>query len=82
MLLPLNLKRMQVQFLSVAALICTMNPLNCTGIWPCKRWGEGVMASQLDLTSLTQLFGAGCGQLQLEVEHWVTSVALLQVVDK
>ena len=25
--------------------------------------------------------GCGCGQLQLGVEHWVTSVALLQVVD-
>ena len=34
-----------------------------------------------DLKSQTSLSVAGCGQLQLEVADWVTSVALLQVVD-
>ena len=40
-----------------------------------------VTASQLDLPSLTPLFVAGCGRLQLRVAHWATSVALLQLVD-
>ena len=30
--------------------------------------------SQLDLPSLTPLFVAGCGLLQLGVPHWATSV--------
>ena len=38
------------------------------------------MASQLDLLSLTSLFVAGYGRLQLGAPHWATSVALLQVV--
>ena len=42
--------------------------------------GWGVTASQLDLPSLTPLFVAGCNRLQLGVAHWVTSVALPQVV--
>ena len=40
-----------------------------------------VTASQLDLPSLTPLSVAGCIRLQLLADHWVTSVALLQVVD-
>ena len=40
----------------------------------------GVTASQLDLPPQTQLSAAGCGRLQLEVAHWATSVALLQIV--
>ena len=42
----------------------------------------GVTASQLEQLSLTPLFVAGCGRLQLEVANWVTSVSLLGVVDK
>ena len=34
----------------------------------------GGATSQLDLPSLTPLFVAGCGQLQLGVSHWATSV--------
>ena len=41
----------------------------------------GVAVSQSDLPSLTPLSVAGCGQLQLGVAHWATSVSLLQVVD-
>ena len=41
----------------------------------------GVTASQLDLPSLTPLSVAGCGRLQLGVDHLATSAALLQVVD-
>ena len=41
----------------------------------------GLTANRLDLSSLTLLSVAGCGQLQPEVAHWATSVALLQVVD-
>ena len=48
------------------------------GVRPCKEWV--VTASQLDLPYLT-LHAAGCGRLQLGVTHWVTSVALQQVVD-
>ena len=40
-----------------------------------------VTTSQLDQSSLTPYSVASCGLLQLEVAHWVTSVALLQVVD-
>ena len=36
---------------------------------------------QLELPSLTLLSVAGCGRLHLRAAHWVTSVALLQVVD-
>ena len=45
----------------------------------CSR--HGVTAGQLDLPSLTPLFVAGCGRLQLRVVHRATSVALLQIVD-
>ena len=45
------------------------------------RGGGGVTASQFDLPSLTPLFVAGCGRLQLGAHHWATSVALLQAVD-
>ena len=48
-------------------------------VLPCVEWG--VTASQLDLPSLTPLFLAGCGRLQLGAPHWAISVALLQVVD-
>ena len=41
----------------------------------------GVVTSQLDQPSLTPLFVASCGRLQLGVPHWATSVALLHVVD-
>ena len=34
----------------------------------------GGATSQLDLPSLTPLFVAGCGRLQLGVSHWATSV--------
>ena len=43
--------------------------------------GWGVTVSQLDLSSLTPLYVAECGGLQLGAGHWATSVALLQVVD-
>ena len=49
------------------------------GVLPCE--GRGVTASQLDLPSLTPLFVAGCGRLQLEAAHWATWVTLLQVAD-
>ena len=39
----------------------------------------GVTASQLDLPSLTPMSVAGYGRLQLEVAHWDTLVALMQV---
>ena len=41
----------------------------------------GVTASQLDLSSLTPLYVAGCGLLQLGAAKWATSAALLQVVN-
>ena len=41
----------------------------------------GLAASQFDLPSLTPLYVVGCGRLQLGVAHWVTSEALLKVVD-
>ena len=34
----------------------------------------GGATSQVDLLSLTPLFVAGCGRLQLGVPHWDTSV--------
>ena len=34
----------------------------------------GAATSQLDLPSLTPLYVAGCGRLQLGVPHWATSV--------
>ena len=40
------------------------------------RKGWEVTANQL-----TPLSVAGCGQRQLGVAHWATSVALLQIVD-
>ena len=40
-------------------------------VLPMKARGE---TSQLDLPSLTPLSIAGCGQLQLGVPHWATSV--------
>ena len=46
----------------------------------CTRPSEGTAhegggaTSQLDLPSLTPLSVAGCGQLQLGVPHWATSV--------
>ena len=43
--------------------------------------GWRVTASELDMPSLTQLYVAGCGRLQLRAPHWATSVALLQEVD-
>ena len=48
------------------------------GVLPCVRWG--VTGSELDLPSLTPLYVAGCGGMQLEAPHWATSVALLQLV--
>ena len=41
----------------------------------------GGATSQLDLPSLTPLSVAGCGQLQLGVLHWATSV-ITEVFDK
>ena len=41
----------------------------------------GLTASQLDLPSLTELFVAACGRLQLEAAYWATSVSFLQVVE-
>ena len=41
----------------------------------------GVPASQLDILSLTPLFVADGGRLQLGAAYLATSVALLQVVD-
>ena len=41
----------------------------------------GSATSQLVLPSLMPLSVDGCGQLQLEIDHWATSVALLQQVD-
>ena len=49
------------------------------GVLPFVGWL--VTASQLDLPSLTELFVAGCGRLQLGAPHRATSVALLQLVD-
>ena len=43
--------------------------------------GVWVTASQLDLPSLTPLYVAGCGRVQLGVAQWPTLVALRQVVD-
>ena len=40
--------------------------------------GCEVMASQLDLPTLTPMSLAGSGQLQLGAPHWATSVALKQ----
>ena len=34
----------------------------------------GGATSQLDLPSLTPLYGAGCGRLQLGVPNWAISV--------
>ena len=39
-----------------------------------RPWGWGGETSQLDLPSLTPLYVAGCGRLQLGVPHWATSV--------
>ena len=38
----------------------------------CRVEGE---TSQLDLPSLTPLYVAGCGRLQLGAPHWATSVS-------
>ena len=46
-------------------------------VLPCNGWD--VTNSQLNLPSLTPLSSAG--RLQLGAAHWVTSVALLQVVE-
>ena len=61
----------------------------CTDLHVLLKWRSGgtvlwrveVMASQLDLPSLTPLSVAGCGWLQLGTTQWATSVTLLQVVD-
>ena len=59
----------------------------CTDLY-CVRGDQGVLpmtvgvtASRLDLPSLSPLSVAGCGRLKLGVAHWVTLVALLEVVD-
>ena len=43
-----------------------------------KVGGNG---QSIELASLTPLFVADCGRLQLGAPHWAISVALLQVVD-
>ena len=49
------------------------------GVLPCK--GRAVtQPCKLDGPSPTELSVAGCGRLQLGVDHWATSVPLLQVV--
>ena len=57
-------------------MYCAAYVLCLQGTCPVKV--KGGIASQLHLPSLHL---AGCGRLQLRVQHWATSVALLQVVD-
>ena len=64
--------------LGFVAHICTMQ-VALTRYCPVKR--GGITASQGDLSSLTALFIAACGWLQLGVAHWNNSVNLLPVVD-
>ena len=69
---------------------CRVNSLpsrDCTNLY-CARGTQRVLpmsmggaTSQLDLLSLMPLSITSCGQLQLGVPRWSTSVALLQVVD-
>ena len=61
--------------------------IGCTNLY-CARGAHGVLlmrvwvtVSQLDLPSLTPLFVAGCGRLELGVAHWTSSMALLKAVD-
>ena len=48
------------------------------GVLPCVWWG--VMASQLDLPSLTALSIAGCGRLQLGAQHWGARMSSPQLI--
>ena len=47
----------------------------------CPVKGGGVTVCQLNLSSLTPLFIAGCGRLQIAVAQLATEIALLQGVD-
>ena len=73
MWLPRMLKvaTLHVRILAVAELhrfiLCTRHP-GGTAMW------VGGATSQLNLPSLMPLSIAGCGQLQLGVPHWATSV--------
>ena len=57
------------------------DPVGATSGATVHRWSSGGTAhengggatSQLDLPSLTSLSVAGCGRLQLGVNHWATS---------
>ena len=57
---------------------CTVQTWSSGGTVLCRVGGA---TSQLDLPSLTPLYVADCGWLQLGAPHWATSVKLLQVVD-
>ena len=46
----------------------------CTRRSGCTVHEGGGATNQLDLPSLTPLYLAGCGRLQLGVRHWDTSV--------
>ena len=64
-----------------AALAATSLAICSLQLHRCNVWSPGVLscvgwevtASQLDLPSLTPLFVAGCGRLQLGAPHWATS---------
>ena len=75
--------RVRASLNAACLVICSPNK-HCAirgsqGFLPCVGWG--VTASQLYLKSLTTLYVAGCGRLQLGAPHCSTLVALLQVVD-
>ena len=54
-------------------------PSGVQGVQPSKGWR--LTASQLNQLSLTPLFAAGWGRLQLGVANWATSIALLKAAN-
>ena len=55
--------------------------LMCTNLSGGAAYEGGGATSELYLPSPTPFYVAVCGRLQLGVDHWTISVALLQVVD-
>ena len=77
----LKVARLQDRIPALAELhrfiLCKRRSGGTVRVGYCEGGGSTVRdgrSSQLDLPSLTPLSIAGCGRLQLEVQHWATSV--------